>query len=204
MLMVDELLVSDDVVKKHFACNLNACKGACCWEGDFGAPLESDELDILDDIKYKVAPYLSQDSNDAILKKGAYTFFEEMDEFGTALLPDGACVFMTKNEIGIAGCGIEQAWRDGVVDWPKPVSCHLYPVRVVKDNTGKDYALNYDHWSICENSCDKKDAPQIQLYKFVKNGLVRKFGQEFYDQLEYLDGVMDEMNAGKEGNHDVE
>jgi len=194
MLMVDELLVSDDVVKKHFACNLNACKGACCWEGDFGAPLESSELDILDEIKYKVAPYLSEESNAAILKKGAYTFFEEMDEFGTSLLQDGACVFMTKNELGIAGCGIEQAWRDGVVDWPKPVSCHLYPVRVMKDNTGKDYALNYDHWSICENGCDKKDAPQIQLYKFVKNGLVRKFGQEFYDQLEYLDGVMDELN----------
>lgn len=193
--MVEDLLVSDDIVRKHFACDLNACKGACCWEGDFGAPLDDDELDILDDIKYKVAPYLSEESNKAILQKGAYTFFEEMDGFGTALLPDGACVFMTRNELGIAGCGIEQAYRDGVVDWPKPVSCHLYPVRVVKNSQGNDYALNYDRWSICRNSCDKAHAPQIELYKFVRNGLIRRYGQDFYDQLDYLAGVVNGPDA---------
>ncbi len=190
MLMIDDMLVSDEVVQQHFACDLRSCKGACCWEGDFGAPLESGELDILDEIKYKVAPYLSEESKTAITKKGAYTFYEAMDEFGTALLPDGSCVFMTKNELGIAGCAIEKAYKDGVIDFYKPISCHLYPVRVLKNSAGVDYALNYDRWSICANACDKEGVEKIRLYKFVKKALVRKFGQGFYDQMEYLDGVV--------------
>ena len=189
MLMVDDMLVSDDVVKEHFACNLKSCKGACCWEGDFGAPLEFDELDILDSIKDKVAPYLSDEPNEMIRQKGTSTFFEGMDDFGTSLMPNGACVFMTKNELGIAGCGIEQAYKDGVIDFYKPISCHLYPVRVLKNKGGFDYALNYDRWSICSNSCDQIGADKIQLYKFVKAALIRKFGEGFYEQLEYLDGL---------------
>ena len=174
MLMVDDMLVSDDVVKEHFACNLKSCKGACCWEGDFGAPLEFDELDILDSIKDKVAPYLSDESNEMIRQKG-------MDDFGTSLMSNGAYVFMTKNELGIAGCGIEQAYKDGVIDFYKPISCHLYPVRVLKNKGGFDYALNYDRWSICSNSCDQIGADKIQLYKFVKAALIRKFGEGFYE-----------------------
>ncbi|MBX2936916.1 MAG: DUF3109 family protein [Saprospiraceae bacterium] len=190
MLMVEDLLVSDDVVKEHFACDLNACKGACCWEGDFGAPLDKKELKILDDIKDKVSSYLSEASNKVLAKHGAYTYFEEMEDYGTTLMPDGACVFMTTNELGIAGCGIEQAYRDGVVDWPKPESCHLYPIRVTKNAEGNDYALNYDRWSICRNACSKKDAPQIRLFEFVKDGLIRRYGKEFYEQLDYLAGVV--------------
>ena len=195
MLMVGDLLVSDDVVKEHFACDLNACKGACCWEGDFGAPLDKKELPILDDIKDKVAPYLSNESIALLQKVGAYTYFDEMEAYGTSLLPNGACVFMTRDENGIAGCGIEQAWRDGVVDWPKPESCHLYPVRVVFDKKGADYALNYDRLSICHNSCNVPGRTKIKLYQFVKNALIRRYGQEFYDQLDYLAGVVDETEV---------
>lgn len=196
--MVDDLLVSDEIVQEHFACDLSACKGACCWEGDFGAPLDLKELPVLDRIKDQVASYLSPESNERIAEKGAYTFFDGMDGYGTSLMPDGACVFMTRNELGVASCGIEQAWKDGVVDWPKPESCHLYPIRVVFNSDGEDYALNYDKWSICRNSCNVPGRPKIKLYQFVKEGLIRRYGQEFFNQLDYLAGVVNAEESGEE------
>jgi len=184
MIIIDEILISDAVVDEHFLCNLNACKGACCWKGDFGAPLEKAEMEKLEAIYEDLKSYLSAEGIAEIEKKGLFTFFEEPKEYGTSLLNNGACVYMTKDALGIAKCGIEQAYREGVTDFYKPISCHLYPIRVKKDENRAFEALNYDEWDICSAACTLGKKEKLPVYKFVKEALVRKYGIEFYEQLD--------------------
>ena len=133
MIIVKDILISDDLIEKQFMCNLNACKGACCWEGDWGAPLEDEEKIILDKIYKKIKPYLSKEGRKVISEKGKYTYYEEPAEFGTPLIDNHACAYMTYDLNGVAQCGIEKAYKDGVIDFKKPISCHLYPVRINAD-----------------------------------------------------------------------
>jgi len=184
MLIVNNVLVSDDVLEKHFSCNLDACKGACCWEGDWGAPLESQELDILDQIFDQIKPFLSNEGLKAIRKQGKYTYYEEPDEYGTPLLKNGACAYLTKNEQGIYQCGIEQAYLAGATDYHKPISCHLYPIRVESKPEHHFEALNYDKWSICSAACKKGKKEDIRVFEFAKDALIRKYGEQFYEELE--------------------
>jgi len=183
MLIIQEVLVSDDVIEKHFLCNLNACKGACCWEGDWGAPLEADEKEILDEIYPKVKPYLTDEGIAQIEKQGTSVYNEEPAEFGTTLIENKACAFMTRDSIGIAHCGIEQAHNDGIIDFKKPISCHLYPIRASKDEHVGFEALNYDKWDICSAACDLGKKEQLPVYIFVQDAIKRKYGDEFYDEL---------------------
>ncbi len=184
MLIIQEKLISDDVIQEQFICNLKACKGACCWEGDFGAPLEKEELDILEKIYPKVKPYLTESGIKAIEEKGKSVYYKEPKEHGTSLQPDGACAFMTKNELGMAKCGIEQAYLAGDVDFKKPISCHLYPIRVNKDERVLFEALNYDRWDICSAACDLGKKEEMPVYQFLKEPLIRKYGEEFYEELD--------------------
>lgn len=186
MLLVQDKLVSDDVVERHFICNLKACKGACCWEGDFGAPLEMEELDILDQIQDKIRPFLSPAGIAALEKQGNYIWFEEGDLWGTTLVDGGPCAYMSYNALGIAQCGIEQAYLAGAVDFKKPISCHLYPIRIDKnENTGFE-ALNYDVWDICSAACQLGDEARVPVYEFLKEALIRKYGADFYDELDHI------------------
>ncbi|GAB4486794.1 MAG: DUF3109 family protein [Saprospiraceae bacterium] len=184
MIIVQDKLVSDDLVEQQFVCNLTACKGACCWEGDYGAPLEKTELPILDSIFEKVKPFLSPAGIAAIEAQGKYTQFKGMDEYGTPLIDGGPCAYMTYDSLGIAKCGIEQAWKAGVIDFQKPISCHLYPVRVEKNEELDFEALNYDRWEICSAACELGKKEQVPVYQFVKDAIVRKYGQDFYDELD--------------------
>jgi len=184
MIIIDEILISDAVIDEHFLCNLKACKGACCWEGDFGAPLEQKEMDKLEVIYDKIKPFLAPEGIAEIEKKGLFTFFEEPNEHGTSLLDNGACVYMTKDKLGIAKCGIEQAYRAGVTDFYKPISCHLYPIRVNKDEGRAFEALNYDEWDICSAACTLGKKEKLPVYQFVKDALIRKYGADFYEQLD--------------------
>lgn len=185
MIVIDDILISDDVVDKKFVCDLSKCKGACCIEGDGGAPLEVDELQIMEDIYEKVKPYMSEKGIAAVEKKGKYVF-EKDDEYtgyGTPLIGNtGACAYVVEDENGMALCSIEQAHKDGIVDFKKPISCHLYPIRIkeLKLNT----AVNYDYWDICDDACKLGKSLKMPTYKFVKDGLIRKFGEEFYAQLD--------------------
>lgn len=184
MILIDNIIVADEVVEEDFVCNISKCKGACCWEGDYGAPLEENEKEILVEIYEKVEPYLHQKNNDQIREEGLYKYYEKPKEYGTALMPDGACVFLVKNEIGIASCGIELAHKDKKIDFKKPISCELYPIRI--DNNGQNGFLNliYDKWDICRNLCKVDKSIKIPLYQFVKAALIRKFGKAFYEQLD--------------------
>lgn len=184
MLIVQDKLVSDDVIEKQFMCNLKACKGACCWEGDFGAPLEDEEINIIKNSYDKIEPYLSAEGKRVIQEKGKYTYFEEPEENGTTLLDNGACAYMTYDHKGIAQCGIEAAHRDGAIDFKKPISCHLYPIRIHKEEHSIYEALNYDKWDICSAACEKGKEEQVAVYQFAKDAIVRKYGVEFYEELD--------------------
>lgn len=183
MILIQEILISEEIVTEHFACHLQRCKGACCIEGDYGAPLETSELAIMVDILEKVKPYLPSESIRKIEKDGFYTLNSETKSHETALMPDGACVFMGRDEIGITFCSIEKAYNDGVTEWKKPVSCHLYPVRAIHNKKSGFKSLNYDQWDICSAACSNGAKQQIKIYEFVKDALIRKYGEDFYAEL---------------------
>lgn len=184
MIIVQDKLVSDDIVEKHFVCNLKACKGACCWEGDYGAPLETSELPILRDLYERVKPFLLPDGIAAIEAQGTAVWHEPSKEYVTPLVNNGACAYMTYTETGIAQCGIEQAWKAGEVGFQKPISCHLYPIRVERSEAIGFEALNYDQWHICSPACALGEREQVPVYAFVKDALIRKYGIDFYEELD--------------------
>lgn len=195
MVIVQDKLISEDVLEQAFVCNLQACKGACCWEGDFGAPLEKGELDILVDIFDRVKPFLLPEAVDHLQKEGLYTFYED-EGFGTTLMPNGACAYMTLDPSGIAQCGIEKAFKAGAIEFQKPISCHLYPIRVKKDEKERFEALNYDRWEICNPACQLGKKLKMPVYRFLKEALVRKYGPDFYEELDEVAAWLE--NGGKE------
>ncbi len=184
MIIIQDILVSDDIVAKQFHCNLSACKGACCWEGDYGAPLEDAELTILEADYEKIAPYLTEEGKAVIEREGKFTYYKEADENGTPLINNGACAYLNYTELGIAQCGIEQAHQAGATDFKKPISCHLYPIRVNASPKQGFEAINYDVWEICSAACQLGKEQQIPIYQFVKEALIRKYGEAFYEELD--------------------
>lgn len=186
MIFVQDKLLSDDLVEAQFACNLAACSGACCWEGDAGAPLEKEELPILEAIYDKIKPFLSPAGLHALETHGRYQQDPEDGSWGTTLVDNGPCAYMTLDRYGIAQCGIEQAFRAGAVDFQKPISCHLYPVRVEQNEELGFEALNYHRWDICSAACEKGAQERIPVYRFVRDALIRKYGEAFYEELEAL------------------
>lgn len=182
MIAIDKTLISEDLLEKKFVCDLNACKGACCVAGDSGAPLDEDELPILDSILEKVKPYMVKKGIKAVEKHGSYVIDSDGD-YTTTLVSEGAeCAFVYFDETKTAKCAIEKAYYEGVVTWKKPISCHLYPVRISKH---KNYdAVNYNKWSICKPACDCGKKLDVPVYKFLKEPLIRKYGKDWFKQLE--------------------
>ena len=186
MILIDDILISEALVEESFVCDLTACKGACCWEGDFGAPLETAELHTLEKIYDDIKPFLSPEGIKVIEKEGLFVFYKENKEYGTPLINDGPCAYMVYDELGIAKCGIEQAYRAGVIDFPKPVSCHLYPIRIRENDKSGFTAVNYDRWDICSAACTLGKKEKIPVFQFVKDGFIRKFGESVYEELERI------------------
>ncbi|MFT4970610.1 MAG: hypothetical protein ACI9O4_002371 [Chitinophagales bacterium] len=183
MIAIDDKLISEDIMDKFFVCDLAKCKGACCVEGDSGAPLEFDELDILEDkeLLANVAPYLTDAGLKALEEKGPFYLDEEVGQMKVTLKDDDACAFVNYKN-GIAYCGIEKAWIDKKIDFRKPVSCHLYPIRIQKF---EEYdAVNYESWKICSPACSHGEELQVPVYQFAKEALLRKYGPDFYEKLE--------------------
>lgn len=182
MLTIRKTLVSEDIIEKKFVCDLNRCKGACCVAGDAGAPLEKSELRKLKSNFEKIKPYLSAAGLVAIEKKGLYKK-EINGQFTTPLVDKSLeCAYAYFDDQGIAKCGIEAAFLDGKVTFRKPISCHLYPVRI-SDFPGYD-AVNYERWKICSPACEFGKQLQVPVFKFVKDALIRKFGPDWYSELE--------------------
>ncbi len=184
MIIIKDKIISEELVDEQFLCQLDACKGACCWEGDAGAPLEDPELPILEEIYDTVKPYLSPAGQLAIKEQGLFVYDKTDKEYRTSLIDNGPCAFMTLSEDGKAQCGIEQAWQDGKIDFQKPISCHLYPIRITYNKKTNFEALNYDRWDICSDACKAGKAAKLPIYRFVKEALIRKYGADFYDELD--------------------
>lgn len=184
MIEIDNVLISDDVVKAQFVCDLMKCKGGCCEDGDAGAPLSNEETEILNEIFEIVKPYLTQEGLAEIEKKGRYYYDKE---FGwvTPTIDGKMCVYGFRDQKGIIKCGIEQAYMDGKISWKKPISCHLYPVKTKKTKTYE--LLNYEpRETLCNPACKLGKKLQVPVYVFLKEALIRKFGEGFYILLEQI------------------
>ena len=183
MFQLGKTIVSEEILEKDFVCNLNACKGACCIDGNAGAPLEENETEILVDIYTDVKPFLRPEGIAAIAEQGAFIKGED-GEWETPLVNDSECAYVVFAENGTAKCGLEEAYNKGVTQWKKPVSCHLYPVRV------REYteltAVNYHKWEICDPACSLGATLKVPIYEFVKEALIRKFGLAWYTELELV------------------
>ena len=185
MIEVGHVILTDDIKDEYFVCDLAKCKGACCVEGDLGAPLNEDELGILDDIYPEVAPYLNDKGRAAIEKQGKY-ILDEDNEYSTPTIKGKECAYAIYDEAGILKCGIELAHREGKIDliapgYQKPISCHLYPLRIKQYERFE--AVNYDRWKICKDACTNGMNLQVPLYKFLRQPLIRKYGEDWYDEL---------------------
>ncbi len=183
MIQQGNTLISEEIFENEFVCNLNACKGVCCVDGDSGAPLENDEIRILDSIFEQVKPHLRKEGVSAIEDQGTYVEGED-GGWETPLVNGNECAYVVFSENGIAKCGIEEAYTNGAISWRKPISCHLYPVRI------KEYteftAVNYHKWPICDSACSLGKELNTPIYKFVKKALIRKFGKKWYNDLEKI------------------
>jgi len=181
MILIGDVVLSDDIKENFFVCDLEACKGACCVEGDSGAPLEDEETKILEDIYPLVKDYITAEGRKVIEAQGTWVIDSDGDKVTPTLGANRECAYALYDERGIMKCGIEQAYLDGKVSWKKPISCHLYPIRVTKYDQYD--ALNYNRWHICDPACQLGKSLQVPLYKFLKEALVRKYGATWYAEL---------------------
>ena len=179
MILVDDILISDDLKDTYFACNLSACKGDCCVLGDAGAPLEENEISILEDYIDEIKPFMEPEGREVVELMGVFDYDAE-GGYVTPLVNDEECAFVYI-EKGVSLCAIEKAWIEGKLKYQKPISCHLYPVRLKK--VGDSIAINYDKWSICAPALINGKKEGEPLYKYLKAPLIRKFGEEFYEKL---------------------
>ena len=180
MIQIDDKLISEDLFSEEFVCNLAKCKGICCVEGDAGAPLDEDETKILDEIYPKIKPYLRPEGIQAIEEQGTYTLDFEGD-LVTPLVNNAECAYVIFDEKGYTKCAIEKAYEEGVIDWQKPISCHLYPIRITEYSNFS--AINYHEWDICSDACTLGKELGVKVYQFLKKPLIRKYGEEFYQTL---------------------
>lgn len=180
MLIVENCIVSEDIADCQFACDLCQCKGACCVEGDSGAPLEQEEITLLEELYPHVKPYMTPEGVRAVEQQGVAVQDKEGD-WGTPLINNRDCAFVCHDN-GMTYCAIEKAFRDGKINFLKPVSCHLYPIRI--EHFREFTAVNYHQWDICHCARQKGHQEQTCLYQYLKEPLIRKFGESWYAQLE--------------------
>ncbi len=180
MIIIDDKIISDDIYKVYFSCDLQKCKGACCIEGDAGASLEEEEISVLeDDIDY-IKPFMTQEGIREVEKHGVFDY-DDKGDYVTPLVSNLECAYVNYEGNDIAYCAIEKAWEAQKTGLRKPVSCHLYPLRIYKHRNY--YALNYHRWNICKHALFKGRHEKLFLYFFLKDALIRKYGKEWYERL---------------------
>lgn len=180
MIQIDDKLISEDLFSEKFVCDLTKCKGICCVEGDAGAPLDEEETKILEEIYPKIKPYLRPEGIKAIEEQHTHTVDIDGD-LVTPLVNNAECAYVIFDENGYTKCGIEKAYEEGVIDYQKPISCHLYPIRI-KSYSDFD-AINYHEWDVCSDACALGKELNVKVYKFLKKPLIRKYGEDFYNIL---------------------
>lgn len=181
MIEIGEVLVNEEIIKENFICNLHKCKGACCVEGDSGAPLDRDELAVLAEIYPSVKPYMTEKGIETVEQVGTHVIDEDGDLTTPCVNGNEECAYVTW-ENGITKCAIEIAFEQGKIAWKKPISCHLYPIRITK--YPEFDVLNYDKWHICHDACTLGRELKVPVYSFLKDPLIRKYGEAWYKELE--------------------
>lgn len=179
MIQIEDKIISLDIFKTYFFCDLSACKGSCCVEGDSGAPLLYEEKKILEEIYEKVKPYMSKEGKVEVEKNGVSTIDKDGD-LTTTLVKNKECSFVIF-ENGIAKCSIEKAYNNGSIEFKKPISCHLFPIRIAEYPDFE--AVNYEKIKICKPACDCGSKLKIPLFVFLKEPLIRKYGESWYEEL---------------------
>lgn len=189
MIQIDDTIISIDCLKEKFCCDLEACQGACCIEGDAGAPVELDEVTEIENALPAVWPMLSA-SAQAVIDKQGVVYTDEEGDLVTSIVNGRDCVFTCYDEKGCCYCALEKAYREGKTSFYKPVSCHLYPIRL--DKIGDCVALNYNRWNICKMAVLKGQQLNLPVYRFLKEPLIRRFGEAWYKELE---AAVEELKA---------
>ena len=177
-------IVSTDIFSEQFTCDLNKCKGACCVKGNGGAPLNEKELDKIQNNIEKIKPYMSKSGIETVNREGIY-YLDEEDTPATKLIDKKECCFVYFDEDEIAKCSIETAYKAGDINFNKPESCHLYPIRTKEFN--EFTAINYETWDICSPACSLGKSLKVPVYQFLKEPIIRVFGSSFFEELTKVD-----------------
>ena len=184
MIAIENILVSDEVVSEQFVCDLNKCKGGCCEDGDSGAPLTNEELETLRECIDEIKPYCTEEGLKVLENEGLYRYDAE---FGwvTPTIGGRMCAYGFRDGQGIIKCGIEQAWLDKKISWKKPISCHLFPIKISRSKRQNQEYVNYEpRQDLCKAACKLGKQLRIPVHVFLKDALIRKYGSEFYLALE--------------------
>ena len=195
MIIIDHVLVSDQVVEEQFVCDLSKCKGGCCEDGDAGAPLENKEKEYVNDFFEIVKPYMTKEGIKEIEQVGPYLYDRE---FGwvTPTIEGKICAYGYKDKEGIIKCAFEQAYNDGKIPWKKPISCHLFPIKLSKSKSdpGIEY-MNYEpREDLCKTACSLGKKLKVPAYVFLKESIIRKYGETFYETLDATAAHLKEKN----------
>lgn len=180
MIQIDDAIVALDIIEENFLCDLSACKGECCVEGEAGAPLEDEEVEIIEKVLPLIWDDLSPKAQQVINEQGV-AYKDRDGDMVTSIVNGKDCVFTYYDEKGICKCAIEKAYREGKTDFYKPISCHLYPIRLEKYR--EFTAVNYHRWRICKAAVLLGNKEGLRIYQFLKEPLVRKFGEAWYNEL---------------------
>lgn len=197
MIAIDNYLISDEVVEAQFVCDLTKCKGGCCEDGDAGAPLEVEELKQLNEHYAAISTYMTDEGRREIERQGKYIYDQE---FGwvTPTINGQICAYGLRDKKGIVSCAIEQAYYDGKLDWKKPISCHLFPIRMQQSSDKKTEYVNYEpREELCSAACKLGKKLKVPTYIFLKEAIIRKFGKDFFDT---LDATAKHMKASQATN----
>lgn len=190
MIEIDDKIVSADILRECFACDLGKCKGICCVEGDAGAPLELEEVDELEENYAAYAPYMTEEGRREVERQG-FMVVDSDGDYTTPLVNNAECAYAFE-ENGITFCAIERAYREGKCSFLKPISCHLYPIRVMKFSNGT-FGLNYHRWGVCHDAVECGRKIGLPIYKALKEPIIRRFSEEFYKALECAEELIKEQ-----------
>lgn len=192
MIEIDGKIVSTDILTTPFACDISVCKGQCCIDGDSGAPLNIDEVDTLEEEYDNYRPYMTPEGIAAIEEQGFMVVDIEGD-YTTPLVNNAECAYAFRNEEGVTLCAIEAAYLEGKCAFRKPISCHLYPIRLIEFSNGT-IGLNYHRWGICASACECGKRIGLPMYKALREPITRRFGEDFYTALDQAADLLKEHN----------
>lgn len=195
MILIDDKIISLDLFTEYFLCHYEKCRGACCIEGESGAPLEKEEVKQINELLPKVMDMLSPEAQQVIKQHGVSYIDESGDEV-TTLVNGGPCVFALHDEGGHCLCAFEKLFREGKSSFIKPQSCHLYPIRLHQYSHAT--ALNYDRWDICQCAVVLGKRKKTLVYQALKEPLIRVFGEPFYKKLEACHKHLEKENQNNE------